>query len=150
MTEISLCCAPGCFGDVVELAPIPLCAQHLREVYEFASGLVDARWSAAVSDMHAAEQQRSALAAEVEERQRREKARGWVYFIRFSDRIKIGRSGSPTDRLRAIPHDEVLAIIPGTVDDEQGYHRRFAALRVTGEWFRAEQELRDFVTALAA
>jgi hypothetical protein len=77
-------------------------------------------------------------------------SQGYVYFIRFSDRIKIGWSGDPQQRIRALPHDEVLAIIPGTIAEERQYHFRFHYLRVYGEWFRAERDLTDFIATLVA
>lgn len=54
---------------------------------------------------------------------------GHVYFVRFGDRIKIGYSISPQDRIKQHPHHEVLAIIPGTMADEKRCHAAFAHLR---------------------
>jgi hypothetical protein len=146
VSEISLCCVPGCFGDVLELAPIPLCGHHLRKAYEFAAGLVNERWSMALAEVQAADRAAEPVIVDVVKRD--VKLDGYVYFIRFSDRIKIGWSSDPTHRLRNLPHDEVMAIIPGTMADEQGYHKQFAELRVHGEWFRAEQDLQDFIASL--
>lgn len=154
----NFCCAPECLAEPIELAPTPLCGHHLRKTYEFASGLVNERWAGAVAEIHAEERARAAEpkvkkvkpltpAGEVIEQVC---SQGFVYFIRFSDRIKIGWSGDPQRRIRDLPHDEILAIIPGTIADERQYHFRFHYLRVYGEWFKAEQDLVDFVATLAA
>lgn len=76
------------------------------------------------------------------------KAAPVVYFLRFSDRVKIGFSTNLAGRLRAIPHDEVLATIPGGAREERALHERFADLRVTGEWFLYEDPLRSFIEEL--
>lgn len=68
-----------------------------------------------------------------------------VYFIRFSDRVKIGTTTNLKSRLEAIPHDEVIAVISGSYATETAIHNRFAHLRVQGEWFRATDELLDWV-----
>lgn len=70
---------------------------------------------------------------------------GYVYFIQFGDRIKIGFSTDPENRVRALPHDKVLAVIPGTRLNERQLHAAFADLRLTGEWFREDQRIHDFV-----
>lgn len=74
---------------------------------------------------------------------------GSVYFVRFGDRVKIGFSTDVRTRLVAIPHDEVLAVVPGTIRDEKRCHAAFADLRLTGEWFTAAPRLLDFAAALA-
>jgi hypothetical protein len=73
----------------------------------------------------------------------------YVYFIACTEtlRVKIGfTSGSPYVRLKALqtgaPADLVLmACVPGTVETEQHYHRKYAAQRVRGEWFEGSPEL---------
>lgn len=69
---------------------------------------------------------------------------GSVYFVRYRDRVKIGFSINPMDRIKAHPYDEVLAIVPGERVDEKRAHAAFAHLRENGEWFRAEEELLAF------
>lgn len=64
-----------------------------------------------------------------------------VYFIAFGDRIKIGTTTNLKGRLEAIPHDEVLATVPGSFPVERGLHARFAHLRITGEWFHRGDDL---------
>lgn len=75
---------------------------------------------------------------------------GWVYFVRAGERVKIGHSLNVDARLTALqtgsPYKlELLAIVPGTVRDEAGFHRKFAALREHGEWFRYEGDLREYL-----
>lgn len=65
-----------------------------------------------------------------------------VYYVRFGDRIKIGTSGRPRQRLSAIPHDELLAFEPGDRMLEQKRHLQFAVARLgTSEWFAATPRL---------
>jgi len=71
---------------------------------------------------------------------------GFVYFLRFSDRVKIGFSTDPRTRISQLPHDEVLAIFPGTRLNERQLHAAFGDLRLTGEWFTLDDRILDFVT----
>lgn len=74
-----------------------------------------------------------------------------IYFIRFSDRIKIGTSGSVDSRLAGLPHDEVLGVVRGDEDGERALHQRFAAHRIGNtEWFHDHPEIRDFITRCVA
>ncbi len=77
---------------------------------------------------------------------------GVVYYLRFGDRIKIGFSASFGTRMRALPHDEILAVEPGSYQHEKRVHARFAQHRVDGqqEWFLAAPELRAHADALRA
>jgi hypothetical protein len=72
--------------------------------------------------------------------------RGWVYFIRCADDVKIGWSKNVAKRMRAIQTTasaplELLGTFRGTRDDERELHRRFAALHKHGEWFSASDDL---------
>lgn len=71
-----------------------------------------------------------------------------VYYIRQGERIKIGTSRSPRQRLAQLWHERLLAFEPGGRDVEHARHESFAALRVGGEWFRAEPELLAHIAAL--
>lgn len=71
-----------------------------------------------------------------------------VYYIRFGDRVKIGITENLVMRLGNLPHDEVLATEPGGRDIETERHRQFDALRIRGEWFRAESPLLEHIAAL--
>lgn len=148
-TPDTLCCAPNCFGDILELSPIPLCPKHVREAYEFGANLVNARFATVAAEHLAEQRELAALNRPVRKKhQPKEIPRGYVYFIRFSDRIKIGWSADPHTRIAGLPHDEVLAIVPGSVHTEQGFHRQFEHLRCMGEWFRAEPDLIEFIGGL--
>lgn len=71
-----------------------------------------------------------------------------VYYLRYADRIKIGTSAQPRQRLGAIWHDELLAFERGGRALEQRRHREFAPLREGGEWFRAAPELISHIATL--
>jgi hypothetical protein len=64
-----------------------------------------------------------------------------VYYIRFGDRIKIGTTTWLPTRLRELPHDALLGVERGGQDVERKRHQQFAALHVSGEWFRADDSL---------
>lgn len=63
--------------------------------------------------------------------------RGVVYYLRFSDRVKIGFTTDLSVRAPQIPHDEVAAAEPGTYALEAQRHAEFTNERLTerGEWF---------------
>jgi len=73
-----------------------------------------------------------------------------VYYLRFADRIKIGTSTRYLARMRELPKDELLVTEPGGDDLERARHRQFAALRIRGEWFRAEAPLLAHIVRLRA
>ena len=75
---------------------------------------------------------------------------GLVYYVRFGDRVKIGYTTNLTERLRVLPHDELLATEPGTIQDERARHEEFAHLRVNGEWFDYDESLARHIAALAS
>jgi hypothetical protein len=72
-----------------------------------------------------------------------------VYYLRWADRIKIGTSHRPRQRLAAIWHEELLAFERGDRALEQRRHREFAELREGGEWFRADPRLLDHIADVA-
>ncbi len=72
-----------------------------------------------------------------------------VYYLRYADRVKIGTSANPRQRLGAIWHHELLAFEPGDRTVERRRHAQFAQLREGGEWFRAADELIAHAAALA-
>ncbi|PRA79202.1 GIY-YIG nuclease family protein [Microbacterium sp. MYb66] len=71
-----------------------------------------------------------------------------VYYIRYDDRVKIGTSRRPRQRLASIRHQELLAFERGDRSVEQQRHRDFAAIREGGEWFTFTPELRAHVALL--
>ena len=75
-----------------------------------------------------------------------------IYFIQAGQNgpIKIGVSDNPQKRLgtlRTAHYEELelLGAIGGGEDKEKEIHLRFGQYRMTGEWFRAEGELLDFI-----
>ncbi|WP_374309371.1 GIY-YIG nuclease family protein [Methylocella sp.] len=76
-----------------------------------------------------------------------------VYFLDDgAGRIKIGVSGRLTARIRQLstgnPGMTLMCVIPGGGDLEKEIHKRFAAYRLGGEWFRAAEELLAFIAAV--
>ncbi len=81
---------------------------------------------------------------------------GFVYFIQSGETgpFKIGWSQNVERRLAELqvanPSQLFLrGMVPGTMESEQEFHRRFQEAHVTGEWFQNSVELRDFVESLA-
>ena len=70
-----------------------------------------------------------------------------IYFIQdTAGNIKIGHANDVKGRFRSLQTAHatklhLLATIPGNVDDERKLHKRFAAHRLGGEWFRPAPEL---------
>lgn len=78
---------------------------------------------------------------------------GLIYYIGCAEtfRLKIGyTSGPPEKRLKALRTGTptpiyLMAIHPGTPEDERRLHRQFAVDRVRGEWFQMSAELFDHI-----
>ena len=73
-----------------------------------------------------------------------------VYFVRGGDFVKIGTALNVTKRLGELKVGSpfkltLLLTVPGGGSVEKAFHRRFADLRVRGEWFKAEPALTDFI-----
>ena len=77
---------------------------------------------------------------------------GVVYYLSFGDRIKIGTSVNLPRRLKAIPHDECLAVERGSFSTEAARHLQFADQRVPGqqEWFLKSRALVAHINELRA
>lgn len=78
-----------------------------------------------------------------------------VYFIAHAGRIKIGFTQNLQERLKSfrtviVDPIEVVGSISGNKADERGFHERFAALRVGGEWFQDVPELRGALAEIVA
>ena len=73
-----------------------------------------------------------------------------VYYLRWNDRVKIGTTANPRQRVAAIWHHELLAFERGGRSAERARHTQFAHLREGGEWFRAAPELTAHTRALAS
>jgi hypothetical protein len=80
----------------------------------------------------------------------------FVYFIRSGDYIKIGCTTNIDARLDQFrtsnPIIELLALIRGGREEEHKLHQRFEELRLKAnrEWFRYDDELKDFVENMGA
>jgi len=77
---------------------------------------------------------------------------GYVYFLLFNDRIKIGFSKNPwsrTDEMKTIaPESKLITVIPGTNEDEKKYHERFSHLNIDREWFEYRDDLKNHIEEL--
>jgi hypothetical protein len=76
----------------------------------------------------------------------------WIYFIENGEGlVKIGFTGRhPLERLRSLQTSsasslKLVAAMPGSMADERALHGQFAHLRCAGEWFRADDELLEFI-----
>lgn len=69
----------------------------------------------------------------------------YVYFAHRDGLIKIGCSTGPDQRVQALRAD-LIGWEPGSFYRERVLHERFAATRVTGEWFRMSPEIREYIT----
>ena len=141
-----LCGRPTCEG-----APSPICREHAQAVYLY----VESRLRPERIEEDQATDLEALYAKHAEMRERYaethppvNRANEVVYYIRFGDRVKIGYTTNMYSRMMAIPHDEVLATEPGTMQDERARHAAFADLRVTGEWFRYEEPLVSHIAGL--
>jgi hypothetical protein len=86
---------------------------------------------------------------------REEAARTYVYFIEAigARRIKIGFTKDVRRRLHDLSIGcpfpiELMALMPGSLEDEFTMHKRFGQLHAHGEWFRARPRLRKFIKTL--
>ena len=81
-----------------------------------------------------------------------------VYFVRYGHDgpIKIGYSATPRVRLAEICSIQMpeplipMGAMPGSQADEVSLHRKFAALRLRGEWFRPAPELLEYIAQVTA
>ena len=153
--------ASSCGTPVERGAPVQLCTRHLLIAFDWVArdvGVTDllpapcaacgsrvgvhypAGWLCAVCDWRVGETPDADLP---------ETAVHVVYYLRLGDRIKIGTSGNPRQRLRSIPHDELLAFERGDRVIERRRHDQFAGDREgTSEWFAASVALREHVDDL--
>lgn len=73
-----------------------------------------------------------------------------VYFARAGERVKIGKARDVAARLRELQTSapfklELMAVMPGSFEEERAVHDRFKHLRVVGEWFELRDDLLTFI-----
>lgn len=129
------------------LGDVPLCAHHMRRIGD------------AIHRYNVAERERWARAAEQSRAKRM--ANSVVYFVERDGFVKIGTTIRLAERLKALSRGdcaidgltpgpvELLATMSGDVSAESELHERFAHLRIGGEWFLPDDELRAFIAELA-
>lgn len=74
----------------------------------------------------------------------------FIYFARAGNKVKIGISKNPKQRLGGIRTGNsskvrIYYVTPGDSRKERDLHRRFAEHRVNGEWFLFAQTIRDWI-----
>lgn len=126
------CCHPQCHASVsVKVPEAYLCDSHLVAAYRSVNDLLRESKPDAAANFTGGGRALPGY----------QHRGGLVYFMRFGDRVKIGFTTNLPLRLQSIPHDELLATIPGTMADEKRLHSRFAAHRVHHEWFHLVPEI---------
>ena len=104
-TEPEVCTWPRCLSMSSEPLAIPLCEAHAAEVFRVVNCAIEA---------HTPEPPAVVEPAPVDEPVTPWlECSGYVYFIRFRDRIKIGWSSNPRVRIRALPSEAILAVVRG-------------------------------------
>lgn len=71
-----------------------------------------------------------------------------VYFMRVGNRVKIGYTTNLRLRRATLMPEELMATESGGPAREAELHTQFAAYRTSGEWFRLEGELADYIDQL--
>lgn len=156
-----VCVASGCVSPVEDEAPLDLCGWHLAVAADWVDsrdGVTDvlpspcrlcgsrlgvrwpSGWLCAVCEWRvgdAVDDELPAPRVDV------------VYYLRFEDRVKIGTTAQPRQRLRAIRHDQLLAFERGDRQVERRRHERFADERFARtEWFRLSDALSAHIEEL--
>lgn len=72
----------------------------------------------------------------------RKRQKGFVYFLRAGDFVKIGFTSHPTGRARELQTGlpggiDFIVAVSGSREDEQRLHGELSMHHVRGEWFRA-------------
>lgn len=134
---------------LVRELPIDLCETHagefMRALYRAVTGTEcdGEELEDEIADTVMAWHERLVLAGA------RPQVESYVYYLRFSDRIKIGTTADWSHRLAGgVPYDEVLAREPGSYELERFRKLQFRHLRIRGEWFRPETELLEHIAVV--
>lgn len=77
-------------------------------------------------------------------------SKGYVYFFRAGNTVKIGFSNSLQERNRSLqtacPEQAFIAhVVKGSMTTERQFHRRFSEYRVKGEWFELRGRLAKYL-----
>jgi hypothetical protein len=162
VTRPSSCIVPGCAAPAAE-APVELCAAHVAALLEWHDGAVGVTdvlpapcrvcgsrlgvrwpsgWLCEVCEWRH---------GDVPDDELPPPRVDVVYYLRYRDRVKIGTTANPRQRLAAIAHDELLAFERGDRVLERRRHEQFAAERhPRSEWFRLSPTLGAHIDAVAA
>jgi hypothetical protein len=79
------------------------------------------------------------------------KAKALVYFIQDRKRVKIGHSTNPKIRIKAFTTHTALRLLatePGGLTRERELQKKFAHLRIKGEWFYLKTEILGYIKTL--
>ena len=162
LKRVCLAASAECRGEVPDAAPLPLCELHLAVAGDWAQrtdGVTDtlpspcrlcgstvgvrypSGWVCAVCEWRHGDIVDYDLAPPRID---------VVYYLRYADRVKIGTTANPRQRLAAILHEEVLAFELGDRRQERRRHEQFADERFDAtEWFRLSARILEHVEALA-
>jgi hypothetical protein len=162
-SSVTACSLDGCALPTEAGAPVALCAAHLGLAHDWVAredGVVDAlpspcpvcgsrlgvrlpsAWLCAACEWRHGEVPDGELGPPRVE---------VVYYIRFGDRLKIGTSANPRQRLHRVRHEELLAFERGGRSLEQHRHAQFAAERLERtEWFARSPALDRHVETVRA
>ncbi|PYY43262.1 MULTISPECIES: GIY-YIG nuclease family protein [unclassified Curtobacterium] len=165
--DVPRCCVPGCDRTTTDGVPVPLCLGHVTLVGDFAAehvgvedllpgpcivcgGRIGVRFPTgtlcAVCEWRFGDVPDGELGAPRVD---------VVYYLRMrdesGDRVKIGTTANPRQRLGRIAHQDLLGFERGDRTLERRRHAEFAASRYPGtEWFRVTPELLAHVGTVAA
>lgn len=78
---------------------------------------------------------------------------GFIYAIEIAEWVKIGWSNDPIRRFAKLKTDvplpaRLIGAIAASIDEEKEVHHRLAAFRVSGEWFKHIDAVREFTSGL--
>lgn len=139
------CCWPSCTRNVAWFSgnKLPLCFDHAWDAFIAVKNADEHRPKISEYELNRQLATRNRIAREDAERDSRAIEPGWIYYVKVTDRIKIGYSTDVRQRMRAYPpHAELLAVHPGTPTLERDIHRDFAGHLAQGrEWFRPDTEV---------
>ena len=161
------CCAPGCAAPAAPGSPVPLCTGHALLVADFTAEHVGVEdllpGPCVVCGSRLGVRFPSGAVCSVCEWRFGDAPDGElgaprvdvVYYLRMrddtGDRVKIGTTANPRQRLGRIAHQDLLAFERGDRKIERRRHTEFAATRYPGtEWFRVTPALLEHVAVLAA